>query len=117
MAYQLANYTTDSGVSVPAAYLRITDVQVRHEDRTASVSFSIFVSKDAADTNKAPLLATGYVFADETDNLYTANFATTPGASSLGTPANVNDILQTQAYLALAKHPSTAALLSGAAAI
>jgi hypothetical protein len=68
MAYQLAGHTTDSGITIPAAYLRITDVALQHKGQMAIVSFSVFVSKDAADNARPPIKSDGYAFDGE---LYT----------------------------------------------
>lgn len=121
MAYQLASYTTSSGITLTDAYLRITSVNVQHAAKEAIVSYSIFASKAAATAGSDPVKTDGYSFYDSSDGntlLYTNNFACALGTDPSGTqPTTVNNIAQTQAYLALKNHPSLTTLLTGATAV
>ena|SRR6266702_5399187 len=114
MAYQLANYTTDSGISLTTAYLRISSVQLQHETKYALVECSIFSSQDAASASKAAIANPRFEFRED---LYSENFSVAPGASPLTQASTVEDISQTQAYLALKNHPSLTTLLTGATAV
>ena len=114
MAYQLPTYTTESGITVTDAYLRVIDVRVEHVEATATVAYSIFVSQAAADAGTAPIHSEGYAF-DST--LYAPTFAAALGTSPLTVPTTVDDILWTQAYLAMKQHPSLTTLLTGATAV
>jgi hypothetical protein len=115
MCYQLASYTTNSGIVLTAAYLRIVNVQVQHCNASAIVSFEIYANEATATAGDEPVKKDGYSFEG---TLYTANFATTLGTDPSGTqPTCVNDIIQCQAYLALKNHPSLTTLLTGATAV
>lgn len=115
MAYQLASYTTDSGIALTDAYLKIINVQMQHYNACAIVSYEIYANEAASSAGYVPVKKDGYSF-DGT--LYTTNFATALGTDPSGTqPTCVNDIIQCQAYLALKNHPSLTALLRGATAV
>jgi hypothetical protein len=119
MSYQLASFTTSSGIDLTSAYLRITNVQIEHKNKQAIVSYKIYATKAAYTAGSDPVSSNGYVFDDTTSsNLFTNNFACALGTDPLGTqPTDVHDILQCQAYLALKNHPSLTTLLTGATAV
>ena len=115
MAYQLANYTTDSGITLTAAYLRITNVQIQKDSLSARVSCEIYADQAASAAEKTVVATGEYTFLDA---IYTANFDCVPGTDPSGTqPTTVDGILQTQAYLALKNHPSLTTILAGATSV
>ena len=121
MAYQLANYTTDSGIALTAAYLRITNVAIEHSAKQAVVSYAIYATAATATAGNnavATGIASFYDSSDGNTPLYTNNFACAPGADPSGVqPTTVKDIAQMQAYLALKNHSSMTTLLTGATAV
>ena len=119
MAYQLASFTTSSGIALTSAYLRITNVQIQHKDKIVVVSYRIYATKAAYTAGSDPVHSDGYAFSDDgTSTLFTSNFACVLGTDPLGTqPTDVHDILQCQAYLAMKNHPSLTTLLTGATAV
>jgi hypothetical protein len=127
MAFQI-NYTDPkTGASFPTSYLKITTVQVTKATKTATVSTAIYASEAARTANLQPVATMQYTCSDYitlsaatgpviNHPLYSGYFGGPQLADSLNTPAAVNldDVLISQAYLALAVHPQATALLTGA---
>jgi hypothetical protein len=122
MAYQIPIFTDPrSGAPFPDAYARIKNVIVNKAQKWARVQFDIFASKELREAEKTPVSYMQIVFAavpGAPDN-YTPNFASAPVATA-DLPAaavNVDDVVTSQAYIALKTHPDTAAILAAATVV
>jgi hypothetical protein len=127
MAFQISYTDPKTGAAFPAAYLKITSVQVTKAVKTAVVKTAIYATEAARTASLQPVAMQDFTCNDYitlsaatgpvvNHPLYSGYFGGPQLTDSLNTPAAVNldDVLISQAYLALAVHPQAAVLLTAA---
>ena len=126
----LINYSDSAtGVSITGAYLKITSVLVDKTAKAALIKTAIYANQAARLANLQPIATQQYICKDlvsagsptaqpSVNALYSGYFGGPQLADALNkTPAtNLDDILLSQAYLALQAHPQATTLLTGAKA-
>jgi hypothetical protein len=124
----LINYSDPkTGCSISDAYLKITKVQVCKADKVAYLNVAVYASQAAREANLQPVATQQYACNDWVGlatkdapgikhSLYSGFFGTLQLADPVNSaPAtNIDDILISQAYMALKAHPTAVALLAGA---
>ena len=137
----LINYSIPAtGASYANAYFKINNVQITKSTKTAMINAAIYLNQDARTSGLQPINSLSFVCRDSmkavpgvpnanmpamppppvfvNDPMYTDYFGVPQvTTSNVASAINVDDILITQGYLALAVHPQAESLLANAISV